>query len=527
MPKPRFTMQKQKAEVGNTTEMSPVLKAMKTDSKAVPFLPSAPTLLIMFSVIAVLSRIWYTIGQSVTFDEFYEVELAKDSLSNIVYRGDGFPPLYSVLMYFWQQLFGERAGIASARALSIVFGAACCPAIYFTTRRAACEKAALVAAGLIAVLPIHMFYTAEARSYSLLLLITCLATNAALKAIESRTCGAWVVFAVFAALGMYTHYLFAGFVGIVLLVGLIQGRDGWTVVSGAVLVSLSLPLILFWSKADFDLQQGWTYQIPFGLGELCFTYSAFVFGYTVGPSTRELHPMHFSEAALAIAPWALVVAAAGLGLLMTARLRLPSDHSTPLLLSLCGFGPALTGMACMTFEVGYQVRYVVWAIIPVIVFLSYLIVQAWHHRVGKYSTIALVVLFLIAGFSRSGLDRYRNEDVGAAASFFQDDPALKRPIVVVSGYMVEPFKYYLDSSWTLTGIPMTFDFEDREEEFDNVITKHVLPEEVVWFVYTREFHEDPDGVLFKKMEKAAELELVKNLAGLKVYRATVKRTTEG
>jgi len=482
---------------------------------------SPQTILIIISLIAVLTRIWYTLGQSITFDEFYEVELAKESLNTIAYRGDGFPPLYSLIMHVWQSFFGEKAGIASARALSIIFGVACCPATYYMARRAVDETTGLVAAGLVAILPIHMFYTSEARAYSLLLLITCLATNAALKAIHTRALNDWIVFACLAAAGMYTHYLFACFVGAVLLVGLIQGRDWWTVVSGAIALALTMPLVLLWSKPDFNLQTDWSYRMPFGLGELFFTYAAFVLGYTAGPSTRELHPMTFKDATFAIAPWGIIVGAAALTLLMIAKKRLPTNESTPLLISLL-LAPAVTGMACMTFDVGYQVRYVVWSVIPAIIFVSYLVVQSVHHRAGRYATGALILVLMAAGFSRTALDRYRNEDLQTAAEFFNCDPALKRPVVVVSGYMVEPFKYYLDSSWTLTGIPMNFKFDERVQEFDEVLNANLLPNGVVWFVYTREFHEDPDGVLFERISEAADLELVKDLAGLKVYRATAK-----
>ena len=98
MNKPRFTV---------STSSPPEMLMTKSDQpKDVvdqglhewPF--STRFTLLVISIVAILTRLWYTFGQSITFDEYYEVELAKCTLREIAYRGDGFPPLYSIIMHY-------------------------------------------------------------------------------------------------------------------------------------------------------------------------------------------------------------------------------------------------------------------------------------------------------------------------------------------------------------------------------------------------------------------------------------------
>ena len=55
--------------------------------------------LIAILLAAVALRFFYADGQSITFDEYYEIQLAKQNLQEILLRGDGFPPLYLSLIH--------------------------------------------------------------------------------------------------------------------------------------------------------------------------------------------------------------------------------------------------------------------------------------------------------------------------------------------------------------------------------------------------------------------------------------------
>lgn len=199
---------------------------------------------------------------------------------------------------------------------------------------------------------------------------------------------------------------------------------------------------------------------------------------------------------------------------------MPLKKETPALLVVAG-APCLMGLMCSLAGVGYQVRYSIWSIVPCIILLAWLISHAWYHTIGKVSTVVLMLLFALSITNRHSNDRYRNADLKSVASHIQDNStAADSPVLVVSGYMAEPLKYYLDDAkWQVDGIPMHADFENRETEFDQVVRRCFKQAgQQGWLVYTREFHEDSDGVLIEKLRDLATLKPVGEYAGAKLYR---------
>jgi mannosyltransferase len=156
---------------------------------------------------ALALRLWHIGSQSYWYDESYTVDLVGRGLGDMlstIPRTESTPPLYYVLAWLWAKVFGT--GEAGLRSLSAVIGAAAVPAVWAAARgffpRA--RWAGLVAAALVAVNPYFVWYSQEARSYSLLVLTTALT----LVFLARRRVVLWAVAAVLALL---THY-FAGFV---------------------------------------------------------------------------------------------------------------------------------------------------------------------------------------------------------------------------------------------------------------------------------------------------------------------------
>src|SRR5689334_1175368 len=120
------------------------------------------------------------------------------------------PPLYYVLAWLWSKVFGtSEAGI---RSLSALFGTATVPVAYAIGARLVSRRVGLLAALAVAVSPLMVWYSQEARAYALLVL-TSAATiwffACALQEPERRRWLWW--WAVAAALALLSHY-FAVFV---------------------------------------------------------------------------------------------------------------------------------------------------------------------------------------------------------------------------------------------------------------------------------------------------------------------------
>src|SRR6478672_2295135 len=79
------------------------------------------------------------------------------------------PPLYYVLAWAWSKLFGT--GEAGLRSLSALFGAITIPLAYLIGREVWDRRAGLITTAMVAVNPMLIWYSQEARAYSLLVLL--------------------------------------------------------------------------------------------------------------------------------------------------------------------------------------------------------------------------------------------------------------------------------------------------------------------------------------------------------------------
>ena len=131
------------------------------------------------------------------------------------------PPLYYVLAWLWTQPFG--LGEVGVRSLSALFGTALVPVAYGTARELAGQRAGLIAAALVAVNPQLIFYSQEARAYSLLALLATLSFWAFLVARRDTGNRGLVLWALASAAALLTHY-FAAFVVIPTALLLVASR---------------------------------------------------------------------------------------------------------------------------------------------------------------------------------------------------------------------------------------------------------------------------------------------------------------
>src|ERR671911_1248833 len=119
-------------------------------------------------------------------------------------QSESTPPLYYMLAWIWSQIFGaDEAGL---RSLSAAVGAATVPATYAAGRQFVSRRSAFVAAALVAVSPLLVWYSQEARAYALLVLLGALSLIPLRQAAGLRPGGPLTAWAVFASLALATHY---------------------------------------------------------------------------------------------------------------------------------------------------------------------------------------------------------------------------------------------------------------------------------------------------------------------------------
>jgi mannosyltransferase len=143
---------------------------------------------------------------NVWFDEAVTLSLLRMDFAHMLARipeSESLPPLYYVVGWGWAQVFG--ADPTPVRLLSAVAGVATVPVAYAAIARLATRRIALAVAALVAVSPLLIWHSQDARAYSLLVLICAISLLTFARALDGppRRLVAWVLAA---ALALATHY---------------------------------------------------------------------------------------------------------------------------------------------------------------------------------------------------------------------------------------------------------------------------------------------------------------------------------
>lgn len=114
------------------------------------------------------------------------------------------PPLFYVLAWGWGKVFGT--GELGLRSLSAVAGTLTVPVIYATGRRLFSARVAVIAAVIVAVHPMLIWYSQEARAYALLALFSAIALLFFVRAVAAPTRPNLAGWAASSCLALATHY---------------------------------------------------------------------------------------------------------------------------------------------------------------------------------------------------------------------------------------------------------------------------------------------------------------------------------
>ncbi len=137
---------------------------------------------------------------------------------HLVWSSESTPPLYYFLAWLWMHPFGVHE--AGLRSLSALFGTATVPVAYLIGRELIGRRAGLVTAAIVAVDPMLVWYSQDARAYALLVLLSAAAflfflrsrcrwaENTPIRRKIGPSAGRWDLgwWAVFSALALAAHY---------------------------------------------------------------------------------------------------------------------------------------------------------------------------------------------------------------------------------------------------------------------------------------------------------------------------------
>ncbi len=118
------------------------------------------------------------------------------------------PPLYYALAWLWTQVTGT--GEAGLRSVSALAGVATVPVAYMLGAQLSGRRAGIAAAALVAVNPMLLWYSQEARAYALFALLTALSLLYFARALDRGRRRDFIAWGIASALALATHY-FAAF----------------------------------------------------------------------------------------------------------------------------------------------------------------------------------------------------------------------------------------------------------------------------------------------------------------------------
>lgn len=334
-------------------------------------------------------------------DESLSVNIARLPLGELfdALRHDGSPPLYYLLLHWWVEAFGE--GPLAARSLSGVLAVLVVPAAWAFAREATgSPRVAGITALLVATSPFAIRYGAEARMYSLVMLLVALGGWALLRHLRTASLASGAAVAACSGLLALTHY-WAFYLLAAVAVGLLLRRRARPVVAmalGGVLFAPWLPSFVFqltrtgtpWARRP----------APAALVQAVVEWSG------KGPLALLLFVLLLALAALGV--WGRPVDARRVEL----DLRGVAPGTT---LAAVTFGTMLLGVAFgLVLGSGYAVRYTAISVVPFLVLVAAGATALLDDRLRTAAVGAALVLGLAGAVPGVFQPRTQAGDIAAA-----------------------------------------------------------------------------------------------------------------
>jgi mannosyltransferase len=342
------------------------------------------------------------------------------------------PPLYYMLAWGWAKAFGT--GEVGLRSLTALFGAATVPVAFLVGRELASSRAGLIAAAIVAVNPMLVWYSQEARSYAVLVFFGALALLFFVRALRSGQGRDLALWAPASALALCSHYFAVFAVAIEAAWLLIALRSRWRLVlpALAVVVAVGLALLPLIAAQVNPTHIGWIDYSPFStrVFETGVSFLAGETGHVIAEPPRDR---------FALIPATLIAAA----LTLIALRGSPREkHGTVLALSV-GVGVVLLASGAVLVGKDYVVeRNLLPALVPLATAAAIGFAASGARRIGFACAALLCAYWLV-------YDVYVTHTANLQRPDFRDlaeqlgPPAHPRAILTWK-LAADPIRFYLD-----------------------------------------------------------------------------------
>jgi len=470
------------------------------------------------SLMALLLR-FYSIGyQSVWIDEAYSLHVVAQPILSMIGETarDNHPPLYYLLLAVWMRLGPDTE--TWARSLSALLGLTFVTIFFLFCREIVAEPIALVATTLLALSPLAVWHSQDARMYSLMLVCVYLALTCLLVYLRRPNWGVFTAFVASLVLALYTH-VYVVFLFPVIAVYLIWNRrtictrSAWNVVLGLIMAGAAyLPWV--WVVFMSAMHRAGFYK-PISVLSIPYAFYAFSVGYSLGPSVAELH-RSIRAVSIPQQQFGLITVTSFVfgitllsGLVGVGRCRPGRDR---FLLLVFGLPLLLPVLITLTSRIDFNVRY------AAISFPAYLLLLAiglvslrgiWLRAVLGGGIVLLMGVSLLNYYTDQ---RYSKEDARAAVQWIKSRSTPQDRVLVIG--VNAAFNYYqrpsVGSEW------LDFREAERLAATEATLAQWSHEGQRLWFVTGRSWEDDPLDLALPTIRKYFDLVDEKSLPGLRV-----------
>lgn len=415
-------------------------------------------------------RVYRLGAESLWYDETVSAHLAAQGIPDLLAHtaGDIHPPGYYLLLHLWTRLAGDSEFALTF--FSLFFGVLLIPLTYALARRLLGQRVGLWSALLVAVSPYNLWYSQEARMYTLGAVLGLLALWCALDITDPRTVKAtkrWYLagYVLAAAVGLYVLYYFGfllvalnlSFFTYLLLKGHLAQLRNWLLAQAGV-VLLYLPwLPIAWRQATQPPVPPWRGLIPPQAVAL-EAWTALSLGQSIQPGQvwpilivtgiLFLLGLQYQTSNAKHLHWAQAQA--------SQRSKLRPQPSSPvsrfpapnpqLLLLTYTFAPLLLIYLASLVVPLYHVRYLFTYAPPFYILLGSGL--AWlggrSRPLGLLAALALLAGSAFSVREQHANPRYAADDIRAAVTFIAQRWRPGDAILINAGYTYTGFLYYYD-----------------------------------------------------------------------------------
>lgn len=389
-------------------------------------------LLLCLTTLGFFLRFYHLGFNSLWLDEASTYTFASMSLTGIwqaTSGGEFNPPLFYWMEHLMLSLGNNEAIL---RFIPALLGGLTIPLVYFAGKEFVDRNVGIIAAAACAFSPFLIYYSQEARAYSVMLFFIAFALVFFLQALKTDSIQDWVIFGALSGLAFWSHFYALVIIGALALYALIVklpslrkdiGSIKPMIMAGAVFVVVCLPLIL----VTIQLFAKRTASAPtFGIQGIGIVVETF----------RQISG--FSDLALILFLMLFIFGICQAFLI---------DRNKGLFLVLL---TVLTFVISyfLSFRIPMEPRYLI-ILVPIFflgVALSYKPVWNVFRHPGVVYGLMVIVVLIGAPVLVNMYSGYTKEDWRGFSGQVQQATSPGDFVVVIPGYVTQPFNYYYSNA---------------------------------------------------------------------------------